>query len=333
MIEESAGRLRLTVSEARELSEAALQGAGWNADDSRVLADHMLDAALCGYEYSGLAKILNIAEYRQTKPPYAPMRAVHETPMSGRFDGGGNNGMVTIFRATELAIEKARATGFGLVGVNNTWMSGRGAYYVEKIARAGLIGIHTVSSRHLVAPPGGARPAIGTNPISFGFPTETDPFVVDLGLSALMYTDLALRLRRGEQLPEGLAIDAQGKPTRDPVAAMNGGATFPFGGHKGFVLTLAMQALGVLAGAGEDGDKSAGYLVLAIQPELMMSLDQFRRDLTQSLARVKATPLQEGVEEIRIPSERSYVERARNTLQGIVIDRLVHDGLSRLAGL
>jgi LDH2 family malate/lactate/ureidoglycolate dehydrogenase len=327
--EESPGRIRLGVAEARQLSEAALRGAGWSPDDSRILADHMLDAALCGYEYSGLAKILNIAEYQLVKPAYAPMRVVHETPMSTRFDGGANNGMLTMFHATELAIEKARATGFGLVGVNNTWMSGRGAYYVE---RAGLIGIHSVSSRHLVAPPGGARPTMGTNPISFGFPTEADPLVIDLGLSALMYTDLALRLRRGEQLPEGLAIDAQGRPTRDPVAAMNGGATFPFGGHKGFALTLAMQALGVLAGAGEDGDKSAGYLMMAIQPELMMSLDQYRRDLSQSLARLKSTPLQDGIGEIRIPSERAYVERKRNSEEGIVIDRLVHDGLRRLAG-
>jgi LDH2 family malate/lactate/ureidoglycolate dehydrogenase len=225
--EESPGRIRLGVAEARQLSEAALRGAGWSPDDSRILADHMLDAALCGYEYSGLAKILNIAEYQLVKPAYAPMRVVHETPMSTRFDGGANNGMLTMFHATELAIEKARATGFGLVGVNNTWMSGRGAYYVERVARAGLIGIHSVSSRHLVAPPGGARPTMGTNPISFGFPTEADPLVIDLGLSALMYTDLALRLRRGEQLPEGLAIDAQGRPTRDPVAAMNGARPFP----------------------------------------------------------------------------------------------------------
>jgi LDH2 family malate/lactate/ureidoglycolate dehydrogenase len=93
-----------------------------------------------------------------------------------------------------------------------------------------------------------------------------------------------------------------------------------------------MQALGVLAGAGEDGDKSAGYLMMAIQPELMMSLDQYRRDLSQSLARLKSTPLQDGIGEIRIPSERAYVERKRNSEEGIVIDRLVHDGLRRLAG-
>src|SRR5690606_20071945 len=103
--------------------------------------------------------------------------------------------------------------GFALVGVNNTWMSGRGSYYVERIANAGLIGIHTVSSRPQVAPPGGTRAAIGTNPISFGFPTADAPFVIDLGTSALMFTDLALRARRGELLPEGVAIDAKGVPT------------------------------------------------------------------------------------------------------------------------
>ncbi len=210
------------------------------------------------------------------------------------------------------------------------WMSGRGAYFVEMLARAGLIGILAISSRHQVAPPGAAKAAIGTNPISFGFPTEGDPLLIDLGTSALMFTDLALRARRNELLPPGTAIDAAGRPTQNPAEALQG-AVLSFGGYKGFALALAMQALGVLAGSGSDRDRSAGYLVLAVQPELMMPLAQYRSDLSQALDRLRSTPRQEGVEEIRIPSDRSYAQRRRHLDQGIVIDRHVHDELLRLA--
>ncbi len=323
-------RVTLTVEQARELSQRALRGIGYTDDQAQVLAEHMLDAALCGYEYSGLPKILNVAEQLRVRPASTPMRILHETPVSARLHGGGQNGMLTLHQAARIAIEKAVAHGFAIVGVSHTWMSGRGSYYVEMLANAGLIGIHTISSRPQVAPPGGARAAIGTNPVSFGFPTENAPFIIDLGTSALMFTDLALRARRGEMLPEGVAIDADGLPTRDPVLASLG-AVLPFGGHKGFALGLAMQSLGILAGSGDDSKERAGYLIIAIKPDLMLPLEEYRRLLSASLARVKATPLQPGVEDIRIPSERSMRERERNFKAGIVIDKQVQVALQGLA--
>lgn len=322
-------RVRLSVAQARELAEQALGGIGYDAEEARIVADHVIDAALCGYEYSGLPKILNVAEHRRLRDPRRPMRTLHETPVSVRYDGGNNVGMVTMYHAAQAAIAKAREHGFSLIGVNNSWVSGRGAHYVEMVARAGLIGIHTVSSTRHVAPPGGAVASIGTNPIAFGFPTLRDPVVIDLGTSAFMSTDLLFRERRGEILPEGVAIDAQGWPTRDPAAARLG-ALLPFGGYKGFALALAMQALGVLAGSGDDVEKSYGYLVIAIKPDLLVPLEDYRRELSETIARIKATPRQPGVGEIRIPSERAFLERARNLREGIVIDRKIYEALLAL---
>jgi LDH2 family malate/lactate/ureidoglycolate dehydrogenase len=333
MNETSSGRIRLGVDAARELAERALRRIGYDADEARIVADHVLDAALCGYEYSGLPKILNVAEHRRLRQPRRRMRVVHETPVSVRFDGGNNVGMVTLDRATDAAIGKAQAQGFALAGVNNSWVSGRSAYYVERIARAGLVGMLTISSTRHVAPPGGARASIGTNPIAFGFPGEPEPFVIDLGTSAFMSTDMEFRVRRGERLPEGVAIDAQGRPTRDPVEAKKG-AILTLAGYKGFALAMAMQGLGVLAGSGSDVERSYGYLVVALRPDLMLPLDEYKRDLAAMLAGVKATPRQPGVDAIRLPSERSFRERARLLREGIEIDRAIHDALLALpAGL
>jgi LDH2 family malate/lactate/ureidoglycolate dehydrogenase len=313
-------RVRLSVADARALSERAMRGIGYEPEEARILADHVIDAALCGYEYSGLPKLLNVADDPRFKAPRQPMRVIKETSVSVLFDGGNQSGMLGMYYATRAVVERAHAHGFALVGVNNIWMSGRSAYYVEMAARAGLIGIHTVAAPPMVAPPGGARAALGTNPIAFGFPMDGDPLVIDLGTSAFMGTDLQFRQRLGIPLPEGVAIDEHGRPTTDARAARRG-AILPFGGHKGYALALAMHALGV----------SAQYLFIAYKPDLFVPLKEYRRTLAAEIAAIKATPRQDGVDEIRIPGERAYRERARLSREGIEIDRRIHDTLIRLA--
>ena len=322
----SPDRVHLTADEARALCVASLKKTGYDDEQAGVIADHVMDAALCGYEYSGLPKLLNVFEHKNLRQPRRRLKAVYETPVSAMIDGGNNCGMYTLMRAAEMAIEKANQHGVGVIGMNNSWVSGRGAIYVETIARAGLIGIHTVSSTQHVAPPGAAKAAYGTNPLSFGFPTAGEPFVIDMGTSAFMSTDMQFRERRGEALPEGVAIDAQGKPTRDAKAA-RAGALLSFGGYKGFAMAMAAQALGVFAGSGNDQEKNYGYLMMAMKPDLLMPLADYRKQLSENLARIKAAPRQPGVDEIRLPGERSYKERAKHLREGIVIDKFIYDAL------
>jgi L-2-hydroxycarboxylate dehydrogenase (NAD+) len=181
----------------------------------------------------------------------------------------------------------------------------------------------------MVAPLGGTRPVLGTNPIAFGLPGARDVVIFDMGTSAFMMTELMLRERLGQALPEGVAVDAAGEPTRDPTAARQG-ALLPFGGHKGFGLGLMVQALGVLAGSGWDVDRDNGYLFILIKPELLLPLADFHHHLEELLERVHAVPRQKGVERIRIPSERAFENRARALREGLEIDRAVHDALLRL---
>src|SRR6266478_4862878 len=322
-------RVHLSVAESRALSERAMRGIGYEPEEARILADHVIDAALCGYEYSGLAKLLNVADHPRFKAGHRPMRALKETSVSVLFDGGNQSGMVAMYHATRAVIERAQAHGMALVGVNNIWMSGRSAYYVEMVARAGLVGIHTVAAPPMVAPPGGAKAALGTNPIAFGFPMDGDPLVIDLGTSTFMGTDLQFRQRLGIPLPDGVALDEHGCPTTDAEAARHG-AILPFGGYKGFALALATHALGVLSSWDGEQEK-AGYLFIAFKPDLFVPLEDYRRALAAEIAAIKATPRQEGVDEIRIPGERAYRERARLTREGIEIDQRIHDALTALA--
>src|SRR5262245_39882080 len=146
-------RLRLNVADARDLVEGALRGIGYHNDEARIIADHVIDAAKCGYEYSGLAKILNVFESEHFRLPRRSMKVLRETEVSLAFDGGNNVGMLALFHAAQATIKKTAPHGVALVTVTDAWMSGRGAYYVEMIAKHGLVAIHTASSSSLVAPP------------------------------------------------------------------------------------------------------------------------------------------------------------------------------------
>src|ERR1700752_2545270 len=113
------GRIHLSVVDARDLAEGALRGIGYDADEARIIADHVIDAAMCGYEYSGLAKILNIPESEHFKLPRRPMKVLRETDVFLAFDGGNNVGMVVLFHAAEATIKKAAAHGIALVSVTD----------------------------------------------------------------------------------------------------------------------------------------------------------------------------------------------------------------------
>ncbi len=328
-------RVQLTVAEARALGEAAMRGAGFDDEEASILTDHVLDAALCGYEYSGLPKLLNVVDEPRFGRARRPVNLVRETGAAALIDGGDNNGMIAGFHACEATIARAREHGLALVCLANTSMTGRSAYYCEKVALAGFVVIHTVASPPSVAPFGGTRPALGTNPIAFGFPTEGDPLVIDMGTSAFMGTDLQYRARIGTPIPEGVALGPNGHPTTDAGAARKG-ALLPFGGneggYKGFGLALAMDALGALAAGARGPNDVGGYMFIAFRPDLFLPLEDYRREITTRIETIKAAPRQEGVDEIRIPGERSYKTRARLLLEGIEIDLKIHNALSRLAG-
>lgn len=325
----NAERIHFTPQEAHAAMCEIIGRIGYNAFEQKVIADHLLDAALCGYEYSGLPKILDLAGTSKAQLPKVPASTVHETPVSALIDGGNTVGMLVVDAATDDVIARATKHGFGVVGAFNTYMTGRSSYFVERIARAGLIGMHTVASFPIVAPPGAVKAAIGTNPIAFAFPTMADPLVIDLGTSAYMISELALVERRGGQLPEGVAIDANGAPTRDPAAARQG-ALMHFAGYRGFAIGLAMQAMGIMAGAGMSPNKDVAYLLIAMRPDLLVPLADYQRELTATLERIKSTPRMPEVSEIRIPSERSFRERRRLREAGIEIDARIWEMLQKL---
>lgn len=240
--------VHLTVAEATTLGERALGAIGFEPEQAKIITAHLVDAALCGHRFAGLPRILTIHEDPRTREPRTPVKVVYETEVSALMDGGNNVGYYAVHQATQYAIEKARKHRIAVIGMHRSHLSGRNAYYLEMIARAGFVGIHLACGEPVVLPHGGAQAAFGTNPIGFGMPTDGDPFIVDLGTAAMMRGEVILRSRTGKPLPEGTAIDGEGRPTTDPAAALAGGI-FTFGGHRSSALSFGIQAMCLLAGA------------------------------------------------------------------------------------
>jgi len=259
------------------------------------------------------------------------VKIVHETPVSALLDGGNNVGYIAAYRAAEVAIRKARASGMASVGAYNSYYSGRNGYFAEKIVREGLVAFHVSSAHPRVLPPGAARPMLGTNPICFGFPSDDGPVIFDMGTASFMWGEVMLHAHLKEPLPAGVGFDEHGNASRDAAAVLRGGVA-PFGGHKGYGLSFAIQALGLLAGAAltRGAVRDYGFLFWALDPDVMLPGGEFKSQMSEFVRQVKAAPRQPGVEEIRIPSERAFRERERRRREGIVIERKVVESLRAL---
>ena len=323
--------VRMSVVEARALGERALTRLGFDAEDARIVTDQLIDNALCGYRFASLPRILAIAGDQKSRATRRPISIVRETPVSALVDGGNNLGYIAAYRGAEIAVTKAKASGISVVGVFDSYYSGRNAYYVELITRAGLVAIHTASATPHVLPPGGTRPALGTNPLSIGFPSQGDPVIYDIGTASMMWGEVLLHAHLGLPIPEGIGFDADGQPSTNAAEVAKGGV-IPFGGHKGYGLSFAIQALGLLGGAAlaRGNVQDYAFVFIAIDPTIMLDRGAFEIGMAELVRRIKATPRASGVDEIRVPSERAFRERGRRQVEGLVMERKVVASLQAL---
>ena len=325
--------MQLTITDATDLAVRALTCAGMSEDNARITAEHLVDAALCGHEFSSLPRVIALAEEIRNKPPAGATRVVRENHCSALIDGGDNVAYVVSLHAIDKAVEIARKNGVAVVCANNTWFSGRLAYYVERAARQGFIAMHTTNTTARVAPHGGVDRLMGTNPFAIAFPSEDDPLIIDIGTSQTTWGDVVLARTKGVPLPEGVAVDPMGKPTTDPDEALEG-AILPWGGARGSGLALAVQLLGILAGSELviDDVSNYGLFFIVIDPKLFMPSDQFPARVTVLRQIIAANRPRADHDAVRVPGDRSQQLRRENRAKGVItLDDTVYKRLQELA--
>jgi LDH2 family malate/lactate/ureidoglycolate dehydrogenase len=324
--------VQVTFDDARSLVSDILQKHGVDREHGLLVADHLIEAASAGHGFAGLPRILALVNHLRERPPAKAIEFRRKSRNSMVIDGGGNNGYVTSLYGIDKAIELAKETGVGIVGISNTWFSGRLAYYVERAAHAGLIAIHTANTAARVAPAGGIDRIFGTNPIAFAFPCDPEPLVVDFGTGMTTWGEVLLREKLGKPLEAGWAVDASGHPTANPSEALSG-AILPWGGHRGYGIALAVQIFGILCGSRTVVDDVAdcGFFFLVFDPELLMPLEQFRARVSELARQIEASRPSPGVGRVRVPGRGSARRRAAAMKRGAIeVDEAVYSALLRL---
>ncbi len=324
----------LTFAEAKALAVDVLVAHDMPADHAGIVADHLVDAAGAGHAFAGLPRVMALVEHLKDHPACAPITITDRSASSAVIDGAGNNGYVTSLIGIDKAMDLARASGVGVVGIRNTWFSGRLAYYVERAARAGFMAFHTASTQARVAPAGGIDRIFGTNPVAFAFPCDPDPLVIDFGTGMTTWGNVLLRRKLGQELDPGAAVDKDGNPTLDPSAALEG-AFLPWGGHRGYGLALVVQALAVMAGGKMVAEEvtDSGFFFLVIDPGLLGSADAFKENITGLVAHIEGSRPAPGADKVRVHGRGSLAKRAKAQAAGTIdVDQAVYDTLMALRG-
>jgi delta1-piperideine-2-carboxylate reductase len=335
MLVKGGDRVRLTIDDARGLIDRAMRSLGYDADEARTIAAHLIDCELRGVTYGGLARAVSIVERtRRTGVSQVPVRVVKETPVSASIDGADHIGYVVALRAMNLAIDKSAASGIAIVGASNTWYTGMLSYYAEKAAARGLVSIIASNASPWVAPHGATEGRFGTNPICVGFPSVDQPVIWDIGTSAIMHAEVKLAEQLGEQIPEGVAFGRDGRPTRDPAAAL-AGAFAAWGGHKGSGLGVVVQLLGALAGSPAIPGELSGFgiVIIAIKPDLLTDASEFAREVAAYADSVRRARPIEGGPPVRMPFDRSRTERSSRLAEdALEIADAVYARIAAIAG-
>ena len=250
--------------------------------------------------------------------PEGAITVASERGGAATISGGSRLGPVVASAAVAEAMDRAAEFGVGAVGVHDSNHLGMLGYYTDQLLQEGYVGIGLTNTEPAMPPYGGTDPVLGTNPIAIGLPT--DPvFNLDMSTSAIARGTVLHAKESGGTLPEGVALDADGQPTTDPAAALEG-TILPFGGPKGSGLAIAVEVLaGGLVGAAMGEDVTGTYhtedpctkgdLFVAIDPAAM-GVPDFGERAGRFLADLAAGEPAAHVDEIRLPGQAS-VERDR----------------------
>jgi len=338
----------LSAKQLRTLGASIFTGLGVPKDDAKLVADLLVDANLTGFDSHGVIRIPIYARGIKmgAVKPGAEVKVVSETTSTAVVDGGWNLGQVVAKYAMKVCIEKARKGVVGMVTARNSHHIGRLNTYAEMAMAEDMIGIVSVNSNSYVAPYGGKTKQLGTNPLCFAIPSgEEPPMILDMATSVWAQGKIMVYQARGEKLPEGIFMDAEGNPTTDASQYTKGGILRTLGGdiagYKGFGLSLLVE---VLTGALTEGGVSNsdeyrsrpfyggnGIFMMAIDVAQVTDLDAFKRRVDGLLRTTKNSPKAPGYDEILIPGDPERRKKEKLLKDGIFVEDKTWNDLVALA--
>jgi L-2-hydroxycarboxylate dehydrogenase (NAD+) len=337
-----------------EFIARALVAAGAPPEDAAKVAALMAEADARGGDAHGVFRLPQYVKQIQNGAvnPRPNIQIVRSKAGTALIDGDNAIGHLVMTRATELAIEKARECGVGWVGTRHSNHAGPAQLYPRMAAARDMIGIYfCVGNTNLVPPWGGTEVLLSTNPIAIAVPGLRHPTItLDMATTNTAFGKIRLKAQRGEPMPEGWMIDREGKPLTDPKRASEG-FLLPIGGPKGYGLALMIGLVaGTLNGAAFGRDvidytvdsktpSNTGQSIVAVDIAAFADVQFFKQQVDEVWDVMKSSPTLPGVDEVRLPGERSEQIYRERMVHGVplsegqrkILDELADRlGISRL---
>jgi LDH2 family malate/lactate/ureidoglycolate dehydrogenase len=327
-----------------EFTAAVLAAVGVPQADAQLVADSLVTADLWGHQSHGVLRLswyVNRIRAGVMQAVTTP-ETISDAGALAVVDGHDGVGQVLAAFAARESARRAREHGVGVVAVRNSNHFGTAAYFTRMAARDGCVAILATNASPAMAPWGGRRKTVGTNPWSIAAPAgRYDVMVMDIANTAVARGKVYLARQRGEPIPAGWAIDAAGAPTTDPTAAI-AGVILPMAGHKGYAISLMMDVLsGVLTGstfgAAVSGPyqferrSGCGHLFISLDVAAFGDPNGFASRMEQLVAEVKSVPLAQGFDEVFFPGELEARATREHLDRGLSLPEQTLDDLRQLA--
>jgi len=324
-------------------------GLGVPEKDAEICAEVLIVSDLRGITSHGIQRLKMYYDRIKTgiQKPVTDITIVKESPTTVTLDGGHGMGHVVSYKAMEMAIEKAAEYGTGAVAVGNSTHYGIAGYYALMATKKNMIGLSVTNARPAIAPTFSVEPMMGTNPLTFGVPTDEEfDFILDCATSITQRGKIEVASRTKTPIPEGWVIDKNGELAIDPVEILDelkkgaaallplGGSGELLGGHKGYGYSVIVEMLSSALSGGpflkgltlEKGYK-IGHFFLAIDVSKFISADVFKKitgDICRSLRKAKKAP---GQDRIYTAGEQSYYNELSISKEGVPLNKSLQDDI------
>ena len=301
--------------------------------DARWTGTLLVRANLRGHDSHGVIRIpqyVGSIRAGETQPRPA-ITVARQTETTAQVDGGFGLGQVVARRATEIALEKAARHGLAGVGIRNANHIGRLADYAELAAQQGFVGLVWTNAPTAVSvvPYGGVERRLSTNPLAVAVPGPAGGVAISVDMATSIVAEGKVRVKRNrkERLPDGWAIDGDGRPVTDPEVFYGPprAGLLPVGGHKGTALSLVVEVMaGILTGEGaisaRPGPVHNGTFVLLVEVERFLPLADFTRQVTELVGWVKSSTPAPGAGEVLVPGDPEARSEAKRRAEGVPVE-------------
>lgn len=331
---------------------ATFEKVGVPHDDALLCSDVLMESDRRGIESHGCNrfKAIYIDRIQEgIQNPITEFEIIRETATTAVVDGHDGMGMIVGYKAMQMAIDKAKKYGMGMVVARNSTHYGIAGYYTTMATKQGMIGITGTNARPSTAPTFGVENMLGTNPLTVGMPTDEEfPFVLDCATSITQRGKIEYYARNGKDTPKGMVIGQDGAALTDSKQILTdltkgtaalaplGGIGEELAGYKGYgyatvveILSAALQAgnyLKLLNGIGEQGEKTPfhlGHFFIVIDPEAFLGLDSFKKTTGDILRELRASKKAPGEDRIYTAGEKEYLCWLERRDKGVPIGEAV----------